>query len=247
MTLDNQITILIPTSPIPRHPATDLIEECVGALRCYFPTAWVVIMADGVRPQVEHRREQYIEYKRRLGERIKTGSLGPRTQLVEFPEYSQQAIMTRTVLEQVDTPLILFVEHDAILRTEPPIAFPAILNLLLDDSANVVRFYNWADIWHEHVPMMRGEFEYAGTRFVKTAQYSQWPLVSRTDYHRKILSEWFIPGQRAMIETVMHGPVARSRRWEDHKIVIYLDGGLAFTHRDGRTDETTGRRDPADW
>jgi hypothetical protein len=246
MTLDSQLTILIPTSPIPRHPATDLIEECVNAIRFYFPAARAIIMADGVRPQVEHRRGQYEEYKKRLSARIREGALGP-TELLEFPEYSQQANMTRLALAGVDTPLILFVEHDAILRTAPPIAFPAILNLLLAGEANLVRFYNWADIWHEHAPLMRGEFTYAGARFVKTVQYSQWPLVSRTDYHRRILDEWFIPGQHKMIETVMYGPVARSRDWDEHKIVVYLDETVTFTHRDGRTDEATGQRDPAGW
>jgi hypothetical protein len=243
--LDNEVTVLIPTSPIPRHPKTDLIESCVDSVRRYFPTARVIVMVDGVRPQVAHRREQYAGYKEALAKLANEGKLG-RTELCVFSDPSQQAVMTRNVLHHhVTTPLILFVEHDAILRKEPAINFPAIFDLLLNSGVNVVRFYNWVDIYHEHEYLMRGELPYDGARFVKTVQYSQWPLVSRTDYHRELLKR--IPvDQKTMIEPAVYYDVAR-KEWEDNKIVIYLDGERAFTHVDGRADETTGVRDPAEW
>src|SRR5689334_13225915 len=112
MPFDNLVTILIPTSPIPRHPDTSLIEECVGAIRSYFSTARIIIMADGVRPSVAYRREQYDGYKTRLAELCNKFKLG-RTELKIFSEHSQQAIMTANVLQHhVDTSLIMFVEHD---------------------------------------------------------------------------------------------------------------------------------------
>lgn len=248
MELDNQVTVLIPTSPIPRHPSTNLIEECVGAIRFYFPTAKVIIMADGVRPALDHRREQYAGYLAALAELcfgpgLKLGN----TDLKIFSEHSQQAVMAaHTLHHYVTTPLMMFVEHDAMLRQDPAINFSAIFDLLLHNIANVVRLYSWSDIWHEHQHLMRGEFVHEGARFVKTVQYSQWPLVSRTDYHKKILKEHFRPGQKAMIETVMYSPVVE-HPWEGHRVVIYQDGQITFTHRDGRTDEQTGVRDPGDW
>jgi hypothetical protein len=204
-------------------------------------------MLDGVRAQIAYRREQYEEYKRRVRELYAAGRLGNPNDvmLLEFSDHAHQAIMTRKALTCVTTPLILFIEHDAILRQDPPIVWQAIFGLLLSGEANLVRFYNWADVWWEHEPLMRGEFFYAGSRFVKTVQYSQWPLVSRTDYHQRILSTYFGEAQRTMIEPVMHGPVAAAP-WEDNKIVIYFDGKLTFSHRDGRAD-ATGRRDPSDW
>ncbi len=245
MSLDDQVTILIPTSPIPRHPNTALVERCVAAIRHYFPTAHCVLLADGVRPQVEHRRVQYAEYLKRLVNLVNDGKLG-NTKLSVYANHSQQVIMTRNVLHHhVTTPLILFVEHDAVLRTEPPINFEVIFDLLLRKEANLVRFYNWKDIWHEHSYLMRGEFTHAGQRFVKTVQYSQWPLVSRTDYHQELLKR--IPThQVTMIEPAVYYQVANSQ-WEDHKILIYLDGELPFEHVDGRLDETTGVKDPAEW
>src|SRR5208337_4355640 len=108
--LDDQITVLIPTSPIPRHPDTGLIEACIGGIRGYFPEARIIIMADGVRPAVEHRRAQYEEYRRRLADKIAVGQFG-QTELLLFDEPWQQAVMTQRTLEKVTTPLILFVEH----------------------------------------------------------------------------------------------------------------------------------------
>lgn len=246
MTLDNQVTILIPTSPIPRHPETELLERCVASVRHYFPTAHCILMVDGVRPQVEHRREQYEEYKKRLCELINEGKLG-NTKMSVYSNHAQQATMTRNVLHHhVSTPLIMFVEHDAVFRTEPPINFPVIFDLLLRKEANLVRFYNWKDIWVEHEYLMRGEFTHAGQRFVKTVQYSQWPLVSRTDYHQALINKHVPVGQVTMIEPAVYYSVARGA-WEDNKILIYLDGELPFTHVDGRVDEVTGQKDPAEW
>ncbi len=244
--LNYQITVLIPTSPIPRHPDTGQIDACVDSVRRYFPRAQLIIMADGVRPQMEHRRAQYEEYVASVRSKAFAGEYGPNAVVKKFREHSQQAVMTRETLRDVDTPLILFCEHDVVFRPEGAIAFPAIFDLLLTGGANLVRFYNWADIWHEHAHLMRGEFGHQGSRFVRTVQYSQWPLVSTANYHRAILDRYFTPERRAMIETVMYGPVAASQ-WEDHKIVIYLNGGLVFEHRNGRMDEATGVRDPADW
>jgi hypothetical protein len=246
MTLDSQVTILIPTSPIPRHPSTDLLERCVASIRQYFPTAHAIIMADGVRSQVEHRREQYAGYLKGLSELINEGKLG-NTKLSVFANHSQQATMTRNVLyHHVHTPLILFVEHDAVFRADPPINFTAIFDLLLKKEANLVRFYGWEDIWHEHKYLMRDELIHLGQRFVKTVQYSQWPLVSRTDYHQELINKHVPAGQVTMIEPAVYYKVANGE-WEDNKIVIYLDGGLAFTHVDGRLDEATGEKDPAEW
>lgn len=257
MRLDDQVTVLIPTSPIPRHPATELIEQCVDAIRFYLPTAKILIMCDGVRPSVENRRGQYAEYLKNLAAVVNSGKMG-NTELKVFTDFSQQAIMTKNVLHHyVHTPLMMFVEHDAILRTEPKIFFELIFDALLDGTFNLVRFYNWNDIWHEHEHLMRGDITRTRTymngdvamqdvaRFVKTVQYSQWPLISRTDYHKRLLDE-VVPGRYTMIEPMVYYRVA-GEDWEKNKIGIYIDGLKTFTHVDGRVDPNTGRKDPGEW
>lgn len=241
------LTILIPTSPIPRHPDTSMLEECVDAVRFYLPEEPLVIMADGVRPSVEHRRQQYAEYIDRVHHLVVSGRFGQATVRV-FEGPSQQAIMARETLRSVTTSLIAFIEHDAILRNAPLININDICQVLSSGEANVVRLYAWGQrIWPEHEFLMRGSFTCGSSNFVRTVQYSQWPLFSRTDYHRRILDQYFKPGQRAMIETVMYSPVLRNA-WEEHRIVIYgPDESPTFSHRNGRLDETTGYRDPAEW
>lgn len=244
--LDDQVTVLIPTSPIPRHPDTSLIEECVSSIRRYFPTAHFIILVDGLRPAVEFRRGQYEGYKKNLSELCVSGKLG-NTKLSVFASPVQQAIMTRNALEHhVQTPLILFVEHDAILRAQPALEWEAMFDVVLLDKANLVRLYNWDRIWHEHQYLMRGELEHRGVKFIKTVQYSQWPLLSSSDYHRKLLTR--IPKmQRTMIEPAVYYQVA-AEEWEKNKVVIYYpENALTFTHKDGRVDEVTGKKDPAEW
>lgn len=250
--LDELVTVLVPTSPIPRHPDTSLVEECLTAIRFYFPTARVIVMADGIRPAVTHRAAQYQEYLRSLSAKlIQFGNI----ELLKFDEFQHQARMTRRALQDVKTPLVLFVEHDAVLRTEPRINFGAIASVLYNDYGyNMVRLYQWEQVpWHEHEYLMRGE-EFLPTlvdpaaevRWIKTVQYSQWPLMARTDYHRKVL-DMIDPHRYTMIEPAVYIKIA-NEPWEQNKIVIYApENAHTFFHKDGRADQVTGRKDPADW
>lgn len=262
MKFDDQVTVLIPTSPIPCHPDMGLIEECVGAVRHYFPDVRVVLMADGVRPEVSHRAQAYGEYLKALSDKVNYLELG-RTELMVCAEHEHQARMTRKSLGFVETPLVLFVEQDAVLRREPAIEWDAIFSILLDGSVNLVRMYNWKQVpWHEHQYLMRGDLNFITfdgvrkdehdllgvktIRFLKTVQFSGWPLVARTDYFKALLAT--IPeGQRTMIEPAVYGKVEREP-WEQNKLVIYApEDGLTFYHRDGRRDPATGEKDPCNW
>jgi len=246
MRYDEQTVVLVPTSPIPRHPVADLIEECLDSIRHYFPSAPIRIMADGVRPQVGHRAHQYELYKHAMFEMCERKRFG-NCELRVFPEFSQQAIMTRETLRFEERPLVLFVEHDAILRRDPAIEWEQIADVILSGNANMVRLYQWEKIWHEHQHLMHGEFDHSGVKFIRTTQYSQWPNMGSLAYYRMFLGKYFAQNQRSMIETVMYSPVLREG-WDNHKVVIYApENMLTFNHRDGRTDQASGKRDPGDW
>jgi hypothetical protein len=241
---DDQVTILIPTSPIPSHPSTAIIDEVIAGIRHYFPVAQIIIMCDGVRQSVEHRRQQYQEYLANL--LAKYGMSGQNITLKMFGDPTQQAWMTRETLKEVKTPYVLFNEHDAILKSEPPIEWDAIFHLLETDEANMVRFYHWDRIWHEHQYLMRGEFMHSGVQFVRTVQFSGWPLVAKTFFLNQIVTNYFKPTDRKMIESGAYGPVC-AVPWDQHKIVIYYPANAdTFTHRNGRVNEQ-GIPDPGEW
>lgn len=239
--LGDKITVVIPTSPIPSHPDTSIIEEVITSIRYHLPNSEIILMMDGVRPAVEHRRIQYEEYKRRL--LWKCNHDWQNVLPVVFPVNCQQAVMMRDVLNKyVKTPLVFFVEHDAPIRIDLPIEWDSITKLLESGDANQVRLYYFHDILPEHQYLMRETQEKFGARFVKTIQYSQWPNISTVAFYKKILQDHFHPDQRAMIETVMYSPVVE-HPWDDFKVWIYYPPGDSqrFLHRNGRAG------DPADW
>src|SRR5579859_4905919 len=101
---DDLVTILIPTSPIPSHPSTEIIDETIAGIRNYFPTARIIVMCDGVRSSVEHRRGQYGEYLFNLATLVKDENI----EFKVFSDPTQQAWMTRETLQLVTTPFVLF-------------------------------------------------------------------------------------------------------------------------------------------
>lgn len=262
--IDNQITVFIPTSPIPSHPSTEIISKVLHSIRFHLPEARIIISADGVRPQVEHRKKQYEDYLQQLSDRLATMEFG-NTCMQIWMEPVQQAEMLRQMLDSglMDTPLVLFVEHDTYLTTtsnprdeegtglthteDCPINWEDISDIIASGGVNMVRFYLWEKIWHEHEYLMRGQMYQGESKFIKTVQYSQWPNIASADFYRKILSEHFQSKEQKMIEIGMYGPVVAAP-WEDYRIAIYHPEPNArrFFHLNGRADEN-GVRDACDW
>lgn len=256
--MSKEIVVCVPTSPIPRHPSTDMIETTIKSIRFHLPESRIIVMCDGVRPNVEFRRAQYEEYKKRLrGWADKQFNVA----LMVFADYSQQAKMMRAALETVTAPYVLFCEHDGELVTninprihkqetlpeDCRIAWQDITDLLASGGANIVRFYAWDEIYSGHAHLMHGQIVQGASRFIQTTQYSQWPHIARTDFYKKMLADHFRPDEIRMIELGMYGPVGAAP-WGDYRIVIYAPNGnfRRFYHRNGRADET-GKQDPVDW
>jgi len=235
-----------------------MIEQTIRSIRFHLPESRIIVMCDGVRPNVEFRRGQYEDYLKRL---IAKYAYDVNINVVFFQEYSQQARMMRGALEMVTTPYVLFCEHDGELvmgfnprdghaETRPEdcqIAWQDILDLLASGGANMVRFYAWDEIHPAHAHLMCGHMVQGASHFIQTTQYSQWPHIARTDFYKKMLAEHFAPDAIKMIEIGMYGPVGMAA-WDQYRIVIYYPDGNArrFYHRNGRADEN-GKQDPVDW
>lgn len=216
------ITVLIPTSPIPSHPGTEVIETTVDSVRHHLPDAEIIVMCDGVRPEQEHYRPQYEQYLHNML-CLSANRWGASVPVIH-DEHAHQANMTRAALELVRTPLVLFVEHDTPLTADLPIDWAKCEQVILGDVLDVVRFHFEAQIPQAHARLMldRAPKNIGGLQVVRTRQWSQRPHLARTSYYRRIIRDWFPPTCNTMIEDKMHG-VCQDERWAKNRLAVYAE------------------------
>jgi hypothetical protein len=223
---NNQITILMPTSPYSIHPSTDHIEQTVRDTRVQLPNEEIIIMVDGIRPEKESLRANYDEYKRRL--LWLANYQWHNVRLVIFDEFQHQSGMVKKVLPEVKTPLILFVEHDAPLDPIFPIPFDKLGEIILSGQANAIRFLHEGIILPDYKHMMIGEPEIInGVPLLRTAQWSQRPHLASTAFYRHIMETYFTEQSRAFIEHGIYGKIVEAYNidgvpgWNLWKLWIY--------------------------
>jgi hypothetical protein len=234
-------TVLIPTSPIPEHPTGTTIGMTIQSIR-ERTNAEILVMVDGVRPEQRDRWDAYYEYVRRLClhcERI------PNVTPVVYYEHLHQAEMTRRTLELVDTPFILYVEHDTPLQGDIP--FGRLLMEMHEYDLNLIRFSHESHILavHHHLIPDLTPHGYE-EKWVKTLQWSQRPHIARRSFYRHILDDCFDPTARSMIEDVMHGVTEHDAlngdqevAWEKWRLAVYHpEGNIQRSgHLDGRSGD----------
>lgn len=231
--MSSPITVLIPTSPVPSNPSTDMIDQTIASVRHWLPEAEVILMCDGVRPEQEHRRTAYEEFLARVVRRW------PHVLPMVHDEHQHQANMTRSALELVRTPFVLFVEHDTPLVTAELIDWYAITEAIRSGEVDLVRLHHEAVIPTPHWRLMVGSPDtVAGCPLLRTKQWSQRPHVASTAYYRRIITEHFPPTCSTMIEDRMHG-IAQVMPWGAHRLAIYAPGGSykRSLNLDGREDD----------
>lgn len=238
-----QVTVLIPTSAIPSHPDTTIMDETIAGLRHHLPDAKIVILADGIWSKLEHRRAQYEEYLKIIEKKYSN------TVLVRFPQHTQQTAMAQFAFQSnyVQTGLVFWNEHDAPLRTDRTIDWDGIADEVKSGNAGLVRFTYFDEGIHvEHEHLTRGRYQRNGVTYVKTTQFSGWSFMTTAHYfvHKIFTGQ---PVGKEMLELRMYGPVANSP-WEEYKVVIYCPDSPAqrFRHSNGRGFGVE-ERDPCDW
>lgn len=260
--MNNQLTVLIPTSPIPSHPSTAILDETISNVRRY-TDARIIIMADGCHKSFDEKRVQdYKEYIKTVKGNVMFGVYGD-CHVMDFKDHTHQCEMTKQVLKrEVDTPLVMFVEHD----TSPigDIPFQAICDLVENNSwVDYVRFNIFEKIPLEHRYLMleseewwrnndKGSIEWCYIRqdgemdsipLTPTIQYSQRPNIAKTSWYRTILDHYFPKGFVGMIEDKIHGVIIekfKELKQDIFHMHIYAPPGnqLRSYHSDGRgTDE----------
>jgi len=233
--VNNQISVLIPTSPIPSHPSTTIIEKAIYSVRQHLPDSQIYIMIDGVRKEQEQYHAAYLAYIYNL---VGKSIFHQRNiTMLPFMEFQHQAAMTRKSLELVKTPLILFVEHDTFFLDGLPIDFQGIARVIQAGHANMVGFHCQWEPWiipeHEHLMLDKERVYFDGVPMVRTWQWSQRPHVASADFYRSFLKLYFSENCRTMIEDRMHEVLLQARAvrgdeaWNDWKLMYYapVEGG----------------------
>ena len=233
----SDITVLISSSPIKSHPSTAIIEETIRSVRFHLPTAPIFIMQDGVRPEQADRAEDYALYMRSL----RLLNL-PNVTIFDAPRFMHQATLTRWVLKSVESPMILFVEHDTPLVDGPDrptfIDWPMLKNALMTEQTNHIRLHYDAEIHPDHQHMMRGHLT---PNLIRCVQWHQRPHLARTRWYSDLLARIFTAESVTFIEDKVYSPVSYSD-WDEFKVTIYDPAGTGRDMKrsrdlDGRAGE----------
>lgn len=238
---DNGVTILVPTSPIPSHPSTEIIEETIASVRHWFPREEIILMCDGVRPEQEHYRSDYELYLKAVMELAehRWRDVYP----MVFENHTHQIEMTRAALDKVRTSLVMFVEHDTPIVIDESIDFASIMLDLLDGSLNVVKLHHEALILdvHRHLMVDHAPNPNFKSSVMRTLQWSQRPHLARLDWYRAMLDR--VAGRKGMIEDAIAGFVA-TEPWGRNRVAIYTP---TKNHNIKRSLHLDGRGDDPHW
>lgn len=217
--ISEDMTFIITTSPIESHPDTQIIQDTVASIRFWHPTAEIMIVADGVRPEQEHLTSAYEEYL--LHVNWLCNFEWANIHLIPMGNFTHQVGMTRYVLDYyVNTPLICFIEHDTPLVTDEYIQWNSLKQIVLDGTYDVVRLYHEGQIPIEHEYLYdRCSENLHGAWVRNTYQWSQRPHIAKSSYYRKILKDHFSEGAITFIEDKMHSVAQVTPK--QHKIAIY--------------------------
>lgn len=233
------ITVMVPISPIVSHPQTFILDETIASVRHHLPDAEILLMFDGVRVENEDRRPVYEEHIRRV--LWKADKQWGNTAPFIFDAHRHQVGMLRAVMDEIRTPLLLFVEQDTPLVSEP-IDWQACVDIITTGDADVVRLSHEAVIPIEHEHLMLGVMG----NFLRTCQFSARPHLASTAYYRRLLADHFSPEACCFVEDVAHGVCQNAyirdglAGWYGHRLWIYHPPGgnikRSYT-TDGRAGE----------
>lgn len=238
--INNNITVIIPVSPIKSHPSISILDETIKSIRHHMPTAEIVLTFDGVRQEQKNREYDYNEFIRRILWKCNTEYKNVYPLI--FKEHMHQTAMAREALKHVKTDLILYVEQDTPLVVDYDIPFKELSQYIYDGTSNMIRFHFEANIPNEHKHMIHGKDNDILTR---TSQWSQRPHIASKAFYDRILNDYFTENAKSFIEDKMHGIVDNAYRqyktqgWNQFRIHIYTpEGNIKRSyHTDGRENE----------
>ena len=244
----DKITVIIPTSVLPSHPSTAIIDQTIKDIRIHLPTSEIILQIDGLRDEQTHRKVEYNEYKNTILWKClhEWDNVLP----VVFGSLHHQSGMLRETIDLVRSPLVLYVEGDAPLTPDKAIDWNKCIDFILDGKANTIRFHHENVIPVDHLPLIIGEVDEG---FLKTIQWSQRPNLSTKMYYKEVILPTLPKAN--FIEDTFHGVVQDDFNvygmpgWNKHRLWIYHpDGGIQRSYTtDGRAGGKKYTSDDETW
>lgn len=240
---DALITVVVTASPIPSHPSTEIIEATIDSIRHQLPLAQIVVACDGVRPEQADQAADYHEFVRRLTwlTNFRWHNVVP----VVMDSFQHQANMTIRAMEHVDTPLILYVEHDTPLCGD--IQWERLSQAILSGNANVIQLHINDQLHPDHrgICLDSEPHRINGAWLRRTMAWWQRPHLADADWYRDAILSRFTPKSRIMIEDavypVMEGQIkADPNAWNFWKVWFYEPDTPSIKrslHLNGRKDQ----------
>ena len=234
------VTIIIPTSVLPSHPNTHIIEETLKSVRYHFPENEIIIQVDGLRFERQDKKNVYDEFKNVI--LWKSLHEWENVLPIIFDIHSHQTTMMKKTIKEIKTSAMLYVEADCPIVIDREIAWDECLDMLEYEKANTIRFHFEDFIPKDHLHLV---MEQEGN-FMKTIQWSQRPHLSLVSYYKNVVLPF--SEEKTFIEDRFHGKV-QDDVWEDHKLWIYHpSGGIKRSyHLDGREGSRKFTSDDISW
>jgi len=237
--MSNNLTILIPSSPIPSHPSTEILDETISNIRKY-TDAKIILMCDGVHESLVHRTEDYESYRNGVFLKMMAGDYGNLT-IRTFEHHRHQSEMLKQTLPEVKTELVMFWEHDCTIGGGY-IPFNDICDIVKDENdVNYIRFHIFHEILEAHKYLMLSDRPtyIDDVPLIPTIQFSARPFICKTKWLKDILWTYFKEGERIMLEDGIIGIIQEKYKalgFDTFGLYIYApeDNMLRSFTSDGR-------------
>lgn len=211
------LTVVVPTSYIPSHPNTTVIDQTIQSIR-YHTGSDIILTIDGLRDEHAPMSNDYTEYVSRL--LWKCNFEYENVHPILFEKHTHQAGMMKEAIKHVHTDLLMYVEHDTPLVTDMPIDWEFLINTLMTNEAYAIRFHFESRIPEEHKYLMLPEKD--KPNLIATRQWSQRPHIAKKALYEGIM-QLFSDEANCFIEDFIHGRVQETD-WDIWRLFIYAPG-----------------------
>lgn len=227
----SDVTVVIPTTFMPSNPSTRIITETLESVEEQLPESEIFVLFDIPAHGSPEELRDYSESTRVLLHSLKYDY--PHAVPILFDEHAHQSLMTREALRIIDTPLLVFVEHDTPIRGEVP--WEKLGEIVRSGYANLIRLSHEGRILPEHEYLMldKSPQMIMDVPLIRTVQWSQRPHIASTAFYRQILEKYH-DHQPRFIEHVMYGVLLRGDYAEFRTHIYAPSGDIQRTiHLDG--------------